>query len=132
MVELQAAQARVHRFENVSARQADLVRAGAHADANLGGDDQLLPRQLEVLQGPAEQRLGIPVGIDVRGVDEIDSGVESQPDLSLDIRELQLADRLPAAAAAIGHGAEADLGYEQARSAQKSITHCRTPKDGND
>jgi len=57
----------------VQAGKADLIRALAHSAENLGGDDDVLAARAESF---AEHGLGFAGGINVGGVDKVDSGVE--------------------------------------------------------
>ncbi len=80
VVELQPLQAAGDLIHDMAARQADGVRAGAGAAAHFGGDDHVLARDLEIAQRLAEQHLGLALGIDVGGVDEIDAGFQRAGD----------------------------------------------------
>ncbi len=68
---------------------------------------------------------GQAVGVDVGGVDEVDAGVERLADEALGLVLLQLADLGSRCrrAAAEGHGAEAELGDEQAGAAEGVVAH---------
>ena len=76
VVEAEAPERPIDRRQDVVARQPDLVRARAHAPANLRGDDDLIARPAEPSQRLSEQRLGLALGVHIRGVDEVDAGIE--------------------------------------------------------
>ena len=59
--EAQALQAAGDLVHDMAARQADRVRAGADAAAHLGGDDDVLARDVEIAQRLAEQ--SAPTGL---------------------------------------------------------------------
>src|SRR6185312_16135961 len=62
-------------------------------------------------------------GIDIGGIDEVDARLERCPHQRGRFALAELADRLPHAAAAEGHGAEADLGNEQTGAAERTKFH---------
>ena len=80
VVELQPLQAAGDLIHDVPARQADGVRARPGAAAHLGGDDHVFASDLEIAQRLPEHHLGLALGIDVGGVDEIDAGFERARD----------------------------------------------------
>ena len=71
MIEPQPFQAARDLIHDVAARQADSVRPGPHAAANLGGDDNIFALNAEVTQRLADLNLGLAFGIDVGRIDEI-------------------------------------------------------------
>ena len=80
MIEAEPLQAAGDLIHDVAARKADGVRARPHPAAHLGGDDDVLALDAEVAQGLAELNLGLALGIDVGGVDEIDARFERAGD----------------------------------------------------
>ena len=66
--------------------------AGAGLAEDLGGDDHVLARHLQVLQRLAGDLLRHAAGVDVGGVDEVDAGVERLADQALGVGLLQVAD----------------------------------------
>jgi hypothetical protein len=75
VVDPQPAQAGVHGGHDVLARGAALVSAGPGRGAELGGDDHVrVPPELA--QRLAEHNLAGALGIDVGGVEEVDSPLE--------------------------------------------------------
>src|SRR4029077_20148950 len=126
VIELQALQARLQSGDDVAARRAAHIRARAGRVEDLGRDDDVLARYLQVAERLAGDLFGAAVGVDVGGVDEVDAGIERAADDALRFLLLKLADlRLYAAvvAAAEGHGAEAELGDEQAGAAEGLVFH---------
>ena len=122
--ELQALQARLHLREDVDARRAAAVRTLRHAAEHLRRDDDVIPRDAEIAESLPGDRLREAGGIDVRGVDEVDAGIESRAQQAVDLLLLQRSDLLPHAfAAAEGHGAEAEFGDEQAGLAEDVVAH---------
>ena len=97
-----------------------LVRARPGLAEGLGGDDDAVARHLQVLQRLAGDLLRAAAGVHVGGVDEVDAGVDRAADDAFRVALLQLADLSPHAfvAAAEGHGAEAELGDEEAGAAE--------------
>ena len=59
VIEAEPLQAGGDLIHDVTARQADRVRAGPHAAAHFGGDDHVLARDAEVAQRLAELTLGL-------------------------------------------------------------------------
>ncbi len=58
-------------------RAAPLVTVGAHGVEALGGEDHFVPPALD---GPADDLLAFAVGIHVRRVDEVDTGLQCPVD----------------------------------------------------
>jgi hypothetical protein len=115
MVELQPPRARLDAVQDVAARVAAVVGAGAGLAEHLGRDDDALARDLQVLQRLAGDGLRDAAGIDVGHVDEVDAGVDRLAHESFGVGLAQVADLAPdALAAAEGHGAQAQFGHEQA------------------
>ena len=117
-------QARLDRVHDVAARRAAVVGALADGAEGLGGEHEVGARAAGIGQRPAGDLLRQAFGIDVGGVDEVDAGVERAGDDAVGGRLVEVADMGPdAAATAEGHGAEADFGYEQARTAEGLVAH---------
>jgi hypothetical protein len=78
-------------------RSQDPARVGtlARLAEYFGRDQHLFARDLEVLQGLAGDLLGQAVRIDIRGIDEIDAGVDRLPDQAFSVALLQVADLAP-------------------------------------
>src|SRR3954467_14999051 len=115
MVELQSAQAFVHRVEDVYPGETGLVGARSHALVDLGGQYELIAGDSQIAQGLARHDLRAARVIDIRGVDEVDAMVEGCTDNLVDRRLFQLADTAPQAIARTeSHGTEAQLRNEQA------------------
>jgi hypothetical protein len=113
----------------VAARGAAVVRLFAHRAIDLGGDDDVLAGNAEILQRLAEQPFGVTEGVDVGGVDEIDAGGQRPRDNRIGRRLVDIGDGTPGAAflrRAECHGAEADFGDEQAGISKLVVTHDRT------
>ncbi len=128
---LQPFQAGIHAFHDVRAREADLVVARTHAEQHLGGEHIGVAWQCEHAQCIAGDDLGASVGVEVRGVDEVDAAVERGLDEIGDVVLRNAGDRGPHAfAAAEGHGAEAHFRNDEARFAELAITHLHTPCEG--
>jgi hypothetical protein len=96
-VGLQTAQAVLHRLLDGLAREAALMGALAHGSPDLGGQHGLLTSSLE---SPADDLLGLALGVHVGGVDEVEAGLERPVD---DADALLVAGVPPAAE---HHGAE--------------------------
>ena len=128
VIELQALQACLHPVEDVAARRAAHVRAGAGFAEDLGGHHHLVARHLQVAQRLAGDLLGHATRVHVGGVDEVHARVQRLAHELLSFRLLQLADLAPhAGAAAEGHGAEAKFGNEKAGAAERAMAHVATP-----
>ena len=111
-------------IHDVAARQADRVRPRPHPAANLGGDDHVLALDAEIAQRLAELNFGLPFGVDVGRVDEIDARFERAADERRGGLLVERPDGAPEpGAAAEGHGAEADFGDILAGAAERSIAH---------
>ena len=126
MIEAKALQAGGDLVHDVAARQADRVRPRPHPAAHLGGDDDVLALDAEIAQRLAELNLGLPFGIDVGGVEEIDARFDRAADERRGGLLIERADGPPEpGAAAEGHRAEADFGDILAGAAERSIAHER-------
>ena len=124
VVELQARQARLHAVENVAARRAARVRAGARVAEHLGRHHHVVACHLQVLQRLARDLLGRAARVHVGRVDEVDAGVQRLADQAFGVGLLQVADLAPdAAGAAEGHGAQAEFRDEQAGAAEGVVAH---------
>ena len=75
VVELQPLQAGLDPVHDVAARGAARVRARAGLVEDLGRDDHVLARHLEILQRLAGDLLRHAPGVHIGGVDEVDAGV---------------------------------------------------------
>ena len=123
VVGLQPREGQVDGLEDVLARQAPVVRAVADRPVDLGED--LETATAFALQGTAEHRLGAPGGIDVRGVEGRDAGVESGADAG---DRGVLLDLGP-----VGHPvAVGDLADQQAGPAEVSMLHAAQPRKSGD
>ena len=76
VVGAEAFEAALYGIHDVPARGADVVRAFADAAVALRGDHHVGALHADILQRLAEQRFRTALGIDVRGVDEIDAGFQ--------------------------------------------------------
>ena len=125
MVQLQPLQAGLDTLDDVAPRQAARIdAAGAGFAEDLGRHDHILARHLQVLQRLTGDDFRGAAGIDVRGVDEIDAGVERMADQAVGIVLSQITDLAPQLALATeGHGAKAQLGNEQAGLAEWVVAH---------
>ena len=122
VVGLEAAEAGFDGVHDVSAGGSDVVAAGAGAAVDLGGDDDVCARDVEVFEGAAEGDFGLAFGVDVGGVDEVDAGFDGGFDEGVDVGLADAADHFPdgsvfgegvGAVTGEGHGAETDLGDEE-------------------
>src|SRR5580658_10200666 len=75
MVGLQAAQTGLNAIHDVAARGPDVIAARADAAVDLGRDHDVLSRDLEVLERLPEDLLALTLGIDIRGIKEVDAAV---------------------------------------------------------
>ena len=82
-----------------------------------------------LIQRLAEQRIRITFGVDIRGIDEVNPGIERRPDLRFDLGKPELANGFPSSLATICHGAKADFRYKQAATVQYTILHFPIPPD---
>ena len=124
MVEPEAFQAGGDLVHDVAAREPDGVRPRPHAATNLGGDDDILALDAKVAQGLADLNLGLALGIDIGGVNEIDAGLERPGDKLCGGGLIERPDGAPeTGAAAEGHGPKADFGNKLAGAAKRSIAH---------
>ena len=127
VVELQPLQAGLDPVQDVAARGAARVRSRAGLAEDLGRDDHVLARHLEILQRLAGDLLRHAPGVDIGGVDEVDAGVNRLAHEALCVGLLQATDLArDAVGAAEGHGAQAKLGDEQAGTAEGMVAHGRS------
>src|SRR6185437_2867863 len=96
-----------------------------HADADLGRDHEVLALG-HLQQGRAHDLLGATGVVAVGGVEESDADVERALEIG---RRLGLVELAPAAAAlgAPRIAAEADAADDQARAAERSVLHRKSP-----
>jgi len=95
---------------------------GADASESLGSDDNILAGYVEVLQGLADGALRVPVGVDIGGIEEVDAGFDGEP-VSSSAPAVWCRRWLPDAfTVGEGHGAETDLGDEEA--GVSSVLYC--------
>ncbi len=124
VLQLQPLQARLDAVHDVAAGTAAAVGARAGLAEHLGGDDDVLARHLQVLQRLPGELLRHAARVHVGRVDEVDAGVERLADEPVGVALAHVADLSPdAVGAAEGHGAEAQLGDEQAGAAEAMVAH---------
>jgi hypothetical protein len=90
---LETTEACVDRVHDMSAGGTHVVASGAHAVIDLGRENDILARDVEILQGLAEYLFAFAGRIDIGRVKEVNTGV----DRGLDVRRLLLvhaSDRL--------------------------------------
>jgi hypothetical protein len=80
---------------DVAAGCAYVVAAGSGAAEGLGGNDDVFTGDVEVLERLAEHGLGLAVGVDVGGVDEVDAGVDGGLDEVIDLLLVRAGDVFP-------------------------------------
>ena len=124
VVELQPLQTGLDAVEDVAARCAAGVRAWRGLAEDLGRDDHVLARHLQILQRLAGDLLRHAPGVHIGGVDEVDAGVNRLAHEALGVGLLQVTDLPPDGVGATeGHGAQAKLGDEQAGTAEGMVAH---------
>jgi hypothetical protein len=123
VIEAEPPEALIDRVEDVAARQPGVVDALADPAAHLGRDHQVAAPHAEPAQRLADQPLALALVVDVGGVEEVDAGVERRAQLAGDGVDAELADHLPEALAAVGHGAEAQLRDVEAGLAEAMGAH---------
>ena len=119
MIDAEAAQRAVEGGEQVSAGGVEAT-LGARARHGLGRDEDGVATDL--LDERADDLLGLPVGIDVGGVDEGAAG--------LDEREQLVARLVAIGVTPPGHRAEREARDEQAGSAERTELHVARPYPG--
>lgn len=77
----------LHLARDPPPRAAPLVRVLAHRQAELGGDDEIIPAALD---GPADDLLGLTPGVDVSRVDDVDASLERAVDDADRILQIRL------------------------------------------
>src|SRR3954451_12601285 len=97
-----------------------VVRALTHRQPHLGRDQYLVAIRAESL---TQDLFREAAGVDVGGVEKIDSGVTRQPYLLPSPFDVDLADGSGPAGAAKSHGAKGDRRNTKAASAKLSILH---------
>ena len=114
-------QARLALSDDMIARHPPVIGARPHIEPDLGRQQEIgWPRTAQNL---ADDFLRNAVRIDVRGVDQIDAGVEAKMNLLARILCAGIADRGEIAAAAKRHRAHGDRRDLEARSAKLPIFH---------
>ncbi len=109
IVSLQAAKTGVDAIHDVSARGAYVVAAGAHATEDLGGENDVLAGNVQVLEGLPEGLFAFTFRVDIGSVNEVDAGIDGGLDEIIGSRLVNRTNRLPKALAAVEcHGAEAE------------------------
>jgi len=71
-------------IHNVSTRSANVIAAGAHTRVSLRRKDDVLARDVQILEGLTECRLALPLGVDVSRIEEVDTSVERGLDQFVD------------------------------------------------
>ena len=89
------------------AGQALAVRTGTHGVAQLGRDHDVVAVR-EVAQGSAEDLLARALRVDVRGVEEVDAGVQGVPNERAGVGLAERPDRVAPARFTVGHRADRD------------------------
>src|SRR5882757_523677 len=122
IVRAEPAQAGIHLHEDRLARQPRAVRAGAHAAPHLGGEYDVIPL-CELLQSATGNLFTRAGGVDIRRVEEIDSGLESLREERATIAlierpRLRFARRRP-----VAHAAETDAGHFEPSTAKFDVVH---------
>lgn len=112
-------------WEDVVARQALGVRPVADAHAHLGGDQH-------VALAPAAERLaddllGEALRVGIRGVEQVDAGIDAEIDEAGRLGELRRAGGREGAAAAEGHRAHGDGGDLDAGASEIAVFHGHSP-----
>src|SRR3954451_478831 len=111
-VGLEPAQAVLDLTDDPAPGVAETVHVVAHPAVELGGEDDVVATALERL---ADDRLGLAVGVDVGGVDEVDAGVEGAAD------DPDAVGVVGVAVAAEHHGAEGQRADLEAGPAEGSV-----------
>jgi hypothetical protein len=115
---LQPTQAVIDRLDEPAPRVATAVGSLAHLEVPLRRQhDVVSPRS----QRLADDRLGLAVGVHVRGVDEVDAGVERGVDNARAVVVIAVADE------AEHHRSEALRADLDARSAEAAVAHRQCP-----
>ena len=124
VVRIQPLETFFDRGHDVSAREADGIGARAHPSPDLGRDHHVLARDAELLEAAAEEPLGLALGVDIGGIEEIDAAVDRRAQQPGHLALVELPDERPETALpAKGHGADADLRDQQAGAPEHSIFH---------
>src|SRR5207253_1880659 len=112
---------RVDRREDVLAREAGAVLARHRPPVHLRRDDVLLTRAEELPEQPPGDDLALAAVVDVRGVEEDDSALDSATDDRL--RSLLVQCPRPILVGAVAHHPKADPRDAQARAAEVHVLH---------
>jgi hypothetical protein len=118
-VGLEAAQRVLDLADDPSPGAPLLVGFLAHRHVELGGEDDVVAAAAS--EGFADDLLGLALGVDVSGIDEVDSGVE---------RGVDDANRLVVVRVTPGpehHRPEAQLGHRDARASEDAMFHPGAP-----
>src|SRR5690554_960044 len=126
MVEPEARQAGVDLMEQMITAAAAIIGPVAHGSHALGGDDDLVSGHAERLEGTADERLTLPGGVEVRGVDEVDARFERLPYQRGRCVLIEIVLEEPARLIAESHGPEAQFGNDEAGLAEPVVAHRRT------
>jgi hypothetical protein len=92
----------------------------AHAETRLGRDEHLGTPAFEYL---AENLFRESGGVDIRGVEEVDAGVDAKVDLAACAREIRRARLGEVALPAEGHRSETQSGNLESRATELTIVH---------
>ena len=122
VVGAEPAEARVDLCHDRLARQPGAVRPRPHPSVHLGGEHNLLARD-EVPERPADDLLARPARVDVRGIEEVDPGVERAADKRPALVLLQRPGVRPSCRVAIGHAAEANARHFEAGRPELGVLH---------
>jgi len=116
----------------VAAGCAYVVSAGPYPTKNLGGDDDVFASDVKVFEGLAESGFGPAFGIDIGGIEEVDTSVEGGLYEFIRACLPYVADGLPDGAvfgegclvvSGDGHGAKAESGDKKAGVAKRFVFH---------
>ncbi|KAG0960826.1 hypothetical protein G6F31_010266 [Rhizopus arrhizus] len=132
MVQLKARQTLLHAVQDVQARIAARIHTGAGLAEDLGGDDHVVARPLQVTPRLSGDHFRPAFGVHVRRVDEIDARIQCPAHQPVRVLLLQGADLAPQLAfAAESHRAQAEIRDEQAGAAKCLVPHDSTPSGGS-
>jgi hypothetical protein len=93
-------------IHDVTAGCADIVATGANTAEDLGGNDNVFASDVQILERLSERPFAFAFGVNVGGVEEIDTGLDRGLDEFIRARLVNRADGFPdTLGAAEGHGA---------------------------